>query len=530
MKVRCNIVQVDQFFSTGEKLGNPLSFTLLTEKSLDENMIELFKYIDQECGRSTNDVYSEVNDYCLQLKEGAYIVPSKSLESQLKGLLTGALIYLKVKPRRLIQEYLRILQGDPNSKDYREKIFNLRYVLKDIRCVEEFVRCNGMEKLLEVVLDSEGNVQAYALVAVRAIVSHDLGMKEFLLCPELIDKLWYLIRPETIASVTRQALELLISLTSYDGWALVHKAAKYTARVSGKQPYQALLSLLEGGDFDTQLYTITLINALVSQAPSSYACQKLSNHLGEMGIFESLRKGAKLDIPEFKAQVETFRAAAALHGVIDNTVKETPKDKKAAKKKKKRGKKDDEKSFSGFDQNSLVIQYLVSEVQRLNRAIFEANEKGANIPTGERDLADAFLRSFGGSDNTAIQGAAQNLKTISQMAQLAGQDWEYEKPEKKDRPKPAAKGSATFRAGQAGAAAQQYQVVSMADSVINDIDELAEQIKKHQSTTDIQSSINKSAQQNATPLESSARPKSVLLEGLQQLSKQDGVREGEDKG
>ena len=80
------------------------------------------------------------------------------------------------------------------------------------------------------------------------------GLQEFLESPELIDKLFYLVDEKVVATVTRQALELLFVLCNFDGWALVHKAAKFTARIRGQEPYKNVLKLLDSGDLDTKVW------------------------------------------------------------------------------------------------------------------------------------------------------------------------------------------------------------------------------------------------------------------------------------
>ena len=62
-----------------------------------------------------------------------------------------------------------------------------------------------------------------------------------------------------VATVSRQAVELLFVLCNYGGWALVHKAAKFTARVKGIDPYSNVIAMLDCGDLDTQVHFYLLL-------------------------------------------------------------------------------------------------------------------------------------------------------------------------------------------------------------------------------------------------------------------------------
>jgi hypothetical protein len=78
------------------------------------------------------------------------------------------------------------------------------------------------------------------------------GLNEFLKAPELVDKLFALVRSNTL-TVSRQAVELLFVLCNYNGWKLVHKSAKTIAKDNGDKPYAEVVKLLQLNDIDTQV-------------------------------------------------------------------------------------------------------------------------------------------------------------------------------------------------------------------------------------------------------------------------------------
>lgn len=149
---------------------------------------------------------------------------------------------------------------------------------------EQFIFEQGIERLLNVVLSSSGNVQAYAINALRCFMGYSSGLHNFLESPELIDKLFYLLDENHVVATSRQAIELLFVLCNYEGWSLVHKAAKFTARLKDDAPYRSVLRMFSSGDLDTQLNALTLLTSLMDNAPSRDKLKKLVLCWRDLGL------------------------------------------------------------------------------------------------------------------------------------------------------------------------------------------------------------------------------------------------------
>jgi len=67
--------------------------------------------------------------------------------------------------------------GDENS--IKKVVFDMRYLLQDALFAEEFIYQQGIGKLLDVVMQKEGNVQSYALVALRGTMGYLSGLEVF---------------------------------------------------------------------------------------------------------------------------------------------------------------------------------------------------------------------------------------------------------------------------------------------------------------------------------------------------------------
>jgi hypothetical protein len=281
----------------------------------------------------------------------------------------GALVYLRASPTVKAELCLdRLDQADASA--LKREVFHMRYHFRDPGFAEEFIAIGGVDSLLTILLDhTEGsNIQAYALTAIRCLMSFYSGLNRFLESPELVDRvriccccccgvyvcvcvcvcvcvsppvyfcvggvcfvylcvvgrctqtsfflslcffrcgfrnnafffffvlllfcsasffvlllllvvvvvvvvvvlhwdpiqLFYLVDERVLSSVSRQAIELLFVLCNWEGgFSIVHKAAKFTARMRGIPPYANLVRLIDGGDFDTQLNALTLLNRCV---------------------------------------------------------------------------------------------------------------------------------------------------------------------------------------------------------------------------------------------------------------------------
>ena len=134
------------------------------------------------------------------------------------------------------------------------------------------------------------------------------GLDEFLDAPDLVDKLFFLVAPGVIGNICRQAIELLFVLCNYGGFRLVHKAAKFSARMMDIEPYANVIALLDGGDFGTQLNALTLLNSLLDNAPDEPKEKKLLKQWNRLGVKTVLLRQTHINDPAFNSQKTRFEA------------------------------------------------------------------------------------------------------------------------------------------------------------------------------------------------------------------------------
>ena len=136
------------------------------------------------------------------------------------------------------------------------------------------------------------------------------------------------------------SLELLFAICSFEGFELVHHAAKSYSQKKGIPLYSNvvtllgrylfislssffifplfLLSLLKSGDIETQVNALTFINTLIDMAPPAKAV-KILNALKGLGIQDVLKGQNKILSPAFKTQLSLFEVNA---GVPDQASRE----------------------------------------------------------------------------------------------------------------------------------------------------------------------------------------------------------------
>ncbi|KAH3764628.1 actin binding protein [Pelomyxa schiedti] len=220
----------------------------------------------------------------------------------LKDVADSDTLIVRIKPNIRARNFVDVLTSEDSLK---ETTFRMRYQLQDPSFAEEFLDQGGMALLMNIVIKQEGNTQAYALGAVRSLMGYLSGLEEIMENPPFVEMLFTLVDSQTMAPVCRQATELLLVLCSFDGFSLVHKAAKETAKKRGKDKYSNLIALLASGDIETQVNALTLFNSLLDNAPAEKQL-KLLNHFKKLGIDGILRKQSRIVHPSFKTQLAMF--------------------------------------------------------------------------------------------------------------------------------------------------------------------------------------------------------------------------------
>jgi hypothetical protein len=234
--------------------------------------------------------------------------------------------------------------------------------------------------LLTVILSQHGNTQGYGLTALRCLMGYFSGLQEMMSHPDFIEMLFSLVNPQTVAQVCRQAIELLFVLCNFDGFALVHRAAKNNARVKGKEAYSDVIALLGSGDIETQVNALTLINSLLENAPLSKQT-KLILRWRKLDVDAVLKRQSKIQHPQFKTQLALYETNSALVYV--------PTDKPG---KGRRSYKELETLLEKYEEQQPLIRVLVQELLYYQSAIQVAIESGSFVnyrgPLARHDASD----------------------------------------------------------------------------------------------------------------------------------------------
>lgn len=149
---------------------------------------------------------------------------------------------------------------------------------------------------------TSGNLQAYSLTCLKNCLTFVAGMESVSTSPTVVGELYNLTDPDSSekrqATIYKNALEILIVLCNYleNGFALVHSAAKKLARQKNsankggalEKPYKNFVGLLKCGDMDVMINTLTLMNLMLSKAPSDLSGKKLLFRWKTLGINEIL--------------------------------------------------------------------------------------------------------------------------------------------------------------------------------------------------------------------------------------------------
>ncbi|XP_062840334.1 FH1/FH2 domain-containing protein 3 isoform X8 [Anolis carolinensis] len=195
-----------------------------------------------------------------------------------------------------------------NGRELRRALFSLKQIFQDDKdLVHEFVVAEGLTCLIKVGAEADQNYQNYILRALGQIMLYVDGMNGVINHSETIQWLYTLIGSK-FRLVVKTALKLLLVFVEYtesNAQFLIHAVST----VDGKRdlkPWSNIMEILEEKDgVDTELlvYTMTLVNKMLSGLPDQDAFYDVVDCLEELGM-EAIsqrhlnKKGADLDLVE----------------------------------------------------------------------------------------------------------------------------------------------------------------------------------------------------------------------------------------
>eukprot|EP01132_Coremiostelium_polycephalum_P003261 gene3261-4084_t len=308
--------------------------------------------------------YALQNPISQQYIEDAFLTPEKLVEAE------KSYFVLRMKPYAIADRVIESLKNNPpTSPVIKDIIFNIRFQLKDVEYVEEFIAKGGINQLLDAITKSYGNTQSYALTALRCFMGYNSGLDEVMSRPQLIDKLYSLVSSTVLVSVCRQAIELLFVVCNFDGFHLVHRAAKNYSLESNTTPYSNLISLLSSGDMETQLNTLTLFNCLLDNAPNPRKAEKLLSRWKSLGISKILKSQEHVTHSDFKTQLARFQTNSGI-GLDGGRKRSLTREMSI---------QELELQLSQYREQQPLISLLCSELKFLRNAIKSAIENGSYI-------------------------------------------------------------------------------------------------------------------------------------------------------
>ncbi|KAM9975785.1 hypothetical protein ACTFIW_013175 [Dictyostelium discoideum] len=345
--------------------------------------------------------YALQNPFTLAYVEDSFLTPERLVEAEKSYFI------LRMKPHAIADRVVdQLTKIEPTSPHIKDTIFNIRYQMKDVEYVEEFIIKGGINQLLAVIIKSRGNTQSYALTALRCFMGYNSGLEEVMSRPQLIDKLYSLVcSVGVLPSVCRQAIELLFCVCNFDGFQLVHRSAKNHAQETSTPAYSNLITLLSSGDMETQLNTLTLFNCLLDNAPNPRKSEKLLSRWQQLGIIKILKSQEHVTHSDFRTQIARFQANSGF-GIDGSGRKRTLT--------RQLSTQELEFQLHQFREQQPLISLLTSELKFLRNAIKSAIENGSYInyraPTERYDEYSQRKLEMIGDSPTNLQFLKRNDK------------------------------------------------------------------------------------------------------------------------
>ncbi|EGC30227.1 hypothetical protein DICPUDRAFT_50865 [Dictyostelium purpureum] len=400
MKIKVELINGNEHRSSGSHQGPTVSHIFDGETAVKDHIKVLLAHFKIPIDKVSS--YALQNPNTLTYVEDLFLTPEKLVEAEKSYFI------LRMKPIAIADRVVEILK-DSNSSSIKDTIFNIRYQMKDVEYVEEFIAKGGINHLLAVIIRSRGNTQSYALTALRCFMGYNSGLEEVMGRPHLIDRLYALVCTSGILpSVCRQALELLFCVCNFDGFNLVHRASKNYALETGTPPYSILIALLASGDMETQLNTLTLFNCLLDNAPNPRKNEKLLSRWQTLGIVKILKSQEHVTHSDFRTQIARFQTNSGFG--IDGCGRKRTLTRQLSN-------QELEYQLHQFREQQPLVHLLTMELKFLRNAIKSAIENGSYInyraPTERYDEYTAKKMEIVGDTPTNLLFLKRNDKFTS---------------------------------------------------------------------------------------------------------------------
>ncbi|CAG5118429.1 unnamed protein product, partial [Candidula unifasciata] len=193
-----------------------------------------------------------------------------------------------------------------NGRELRRALFSLKQIFQDDKdLVHEFVNNDGLTCMIKVGSESDQNYQNYILRALGQVMLYVDGMEGLIKHNATVQWLYSLLASK-VRLVVKTALKLLLVFVEYTeaNTVLLITAIETVDSRRGLHPWTNVMALLnekDGADSELLIYTMTLINKVISAIPDQDTFYDVTDALEELGMDAVThrlmnKQGADLDL------------------------------------------------------------------------------------------------------------------------------------------------------------------------------------------------------------------------------------------
>ncbi|KAH9507675.1 hypothetical protein Btru_053428 [Bulinus truncatus] len=208
---------------------------------------------------------------------------------------------LTVRVHAIIEKLL-----NSTGRELRRALFSLKQIFQDDKdLVHEFVNNDGLDCLIKVGTEADQNYQNYILRALGQVMLYVDGMEGVIRHNATVQWLYSLLASKG-RLVVKTALKLLLVFVEYteSNTNQLIKAVNTVDSRRGLHPWTNIMSILsekDGADSELLVYTMTLVNKVISAIPDQDTFYDVTDSLEELGM-DSItqrhmnKQGADLDL------------------------------------------------------------------------------------------------------------------------------------------------------------------------------------------------------------------------------------------
>ncbi|KAG6866583.1 hypothetical protein C0991_002071 [Blastosporella zonata] len=195
------------------------------------------------------------------------LVTNDNLRKKIKGKVNLKLVNAPSREARETADKL----SQKNERNLKLTLFSLQKFIREDQFAQEFINRNGLEELVSVIYDSNGNTLAYALAAMQNLMELDYGWAT------LDDEFIFLVvqilsAPTSLINVCRPATAILKKLVEADPMntpgSLLASSSRIVFEQMRKQDrlLETVVNRLGSADTAMAQYSMMLINSLLTHA------------------------------------------------------------------------------------------------------------------------------------------------------------------------------------------------------------------------------------------------------------------------